>query len=63
MNHDELIDMALLKREAARNYTRRRHALRMAVRLGLPAEVVREVNRQVNEHKTIWALLRRELRR
>lgn len=54
-------DMAILKRAAARDYIRRRHMLRLAVRAGLPAEVVREVKRQVNNHRSVWTMLRREL--
>lgn len=59
---DELIDLALIKREAARNYVRRRHALRVAVRLGLPVEMVREVKRQIVDCRTTWIMTRRELK-
>lgn len=59
---DEQIDLALIKREAARNYVRRRHALRTAVRLGLPAEMVREVKRQIADCRTTWIMVRKELK-
>lgn len=59
---DEQIDMALQKREEARSYVRRRHALRLAVQMGLPAEIVREVKRQAINHRNAWVLLHKELK-
>jgi len=62
MNTEHLTDLALQKRATARSYVRRRHALRKAVALGLPAEMVREVVTQVAELKATWRAARELLK-
>lgn len=52
-------DLPQIKREAARHYVRKRHSLRMAVRLGLiSAAEVRQRRSEIIEHKTTWRAAR-----
>ena len=60
--HETQTDMALAKRAHAVSYMQRRRALRKALRLNLPAEIVREVRRQIVNYRAAWAALRMELR-
>lgn len=62
MDQELLIDMALMKRHVAELYALRRRALRSALSLGLPSEIIRMVRHQVRNHKSTWSVLRRELR-
>lgn len=62
MSRDEYTDMALLKRYSALKYAQRKAALREAIRLELPYEVIREVRRQVRELITTWRMLREAMK-
>jgi dsDNA-specific endonuclease/ATPase MutS2 len=53
-------DMALQRRELIKQATQRRRALRSAVRLGLPPEIVNEVRRQFANHRAGVRRLREE---
>lgn len=53
------IDLALVRRDAARRYVRTRHTLRLAVRMGLyTAEEARATRAQVVEAFTTWRAAR-----
>lgn len=56
LTHDEQIDLALVRRQAARTYVRSRHALRMLVNMG--AVSTREARAAVIESRTTWLAAR-----
>lgn len=59
MEHTQEIDLLLVRRNAARQYARKRHFLRLAVSLGiLDAATVRQARHDVNEFKTTWLAAR-----
>jgi len=63
LTHTEEIDLALVKAQAAREYIRKRHLLRIAVRMGFfDAAEVRAKRSEVLEHKTTWLAARRLLK-
>jgi len=56
------IDLALVKRAAARDYVRKRHALRMLVKLGVYSpEEARKRAQGFIRHLTTWRAARRLL--
>lgn len=59
LTHTEEMDLALIKAQAAREYIRKRHLLRIAVKMGFfdKAEV-RAKRAEVLEHKTTWLAAR-----
>jgi hypothetical protein len=63
LTHTQEIDLALVKRAAARDYVRKRHALRTLVKLGIftPAQA-RSQMFSVVRHLTTWRAARAMLR-
>lgn len=59
LTHTTEIDLALVKRDAARQYVRTRYVLRAAVRLGIfTREEARATRAAVVEHRTTWRAAR-----
>lgn len=56
---NEQIDLALVKRDAAQQYTRKRYALRLAVSIGaISTAEARSKRYECIEHKTTWRAAR-----
>lgn len=63
LTHTQEIDLALVKRAAARDYVRKRHALRMLVKLGVFTPAQARAQAQVFvRHLTTWRAARFMLR-
>ena len=59
LTHDEQIDLALMRRQAAQSYVRTRHALRALVNMGAVDPLqVRAIRAQKIEAKTTWRAAR-----